>query len=62
MKKSSIPNNPQPANRFTKRAIIIALCLVAMASLATSCYTTQKCPAYGHYSQLEPSVETDGNL
>jgi hypothetical protein len=35
-----------------KRTIIFIFCLVAIALVATSCYTACKCPAYGHYSQV----------
>lgn len=35
-----------------KKQLFLILCLVLLALLATSCYTTHNCPAYGHYSEL----------
>lgn len=35
-----------------KRTIRIIICLFALAFFTTSCYTTNNCPAYGHYSQV----------
>ena len=35
-----------------KRSLTLILCLAALAFFATSCYTTQKCPAYAHYSEV----------
>jgi len=46
MKKSKI--NPQNPKSYIKVMFLIMM----LAILATACYTTTKCPAYGHYSQL----------
>ena len=53
MKKNPNPNTPQTSNRFTIKTIIVILCLATLAIFATSCYTTQRCPAYGNTAQVE---------
>jgi len=54
MKKSSNSKTTQAPTNFTKRALIVLFCLAVLACLATSCYTTQRCPAYGNYTYVAP--------
>jgi hypothetical protein len=35
-----------------KRTIVILFCFVAIAFLATSCYTSKKCPAYAYHVEV----------
>jgi len=44
--------NIQVQNRFTKKTLLFLFSLVTLLLLVTACYTTQKCPAYGYYSQV----------
>jgi hypothetical protein len=37
---------------FTKKTIAIIFCISVLAFFVTSCYTSQKCPAYGYTSQV----------
>jgi len=50
MKKSQI--NPKKPKQFPKQLRVLFF-IVMLAILATACYTTTKCPAYGHYSQAQ---------
>jgi hypothetical protein len=55
MKKKPNKIKSQILNRFSKQTILIIFCFVTLVILATSCYTTKKCPAYGQYSQIVES-------
>jgi hypothetical protein len=60
MKNNQTPTQTNFSKCFTKQTIFIFLCFVSLTILATSCYTTNKCPAYGHYSQvIEKQVKTE---
>jgi len=52
MKKTPNPNIPQTPNRSTKTSMIVVLSLAILTIFTTSCYTTQRCPAYGHTAQV----------
>jgi len=53
MKKILYTIPPSVQSFFAKKAIAIVLFFAILSISITSCYTTQRCPAYGHYSQVE---------
>ncbi|MBP5709768.1 MAG: hypothetical protein J6W84_02190 [Bacteroidales bacterium] len=44
-----------------KKIIVIAVTIIFGACLFSACASQSKCPAYGHYSQLEQPVSDEGN-
>ena len=42
-----------------KKIIVISSVIIAVSLLLCACAEQSKCPAYGHYSQLEQPVQTD---
>ena len=44
-----------------KKIIVITVTIIFGACILGACATQSKCPAYGHYSQLEQPVSEDGN-
>jgi len=44
-----------------KKIIVFAVTIIFGACLFSACEPQSKCPAYGHYSQIEQPVSEDGN-
>lgn len=44
-----------------KKFIVVTLALIFSGLVFSSCATQSKCPAYGHYSQLEQPVPESEN-
>lgn len=43
-----------------KKIIVFIISIIVFTALFSSCASYSKCPAYGHYSQVQP-VGTDEN-
>ena len=56
MNRNRNAKNPKIPMRFTKRTLIVLFCLALSSFFITSCYTTQKCPAYGYISPNDKNV------
>lgn len=44
-----------------KKIIVTAVTIIFGVCILSACASQSKCPAYGHYSQLEQPVSEDGN-
>ncbi len=43
-----------------KKIIVFIISIIVFTALFSSCASYAKCPAYGHYSQVQP-IPTDEN-